>query len=35
VNALCDALSEAGVVDLPMPVTAEALWRVIRLMPNR
>ncbi len=27
INALCDALSQAGVEDLPLPATAEVVWR--------
>jgi carbon-monoxide dehydrogenase large subunit len=29
-NALADALSVLGVRDVPMPATAERLWRIIR-----
>jgi carbon-monoxide dehydrogenase large subunit len=29
-NALCDALADAGIEDLPMPATACALWQALR-----
>ncbi|MFN0302194.1 MAG: xanthine dehydrogenase family protein molybdopterin-binding subunit [Burkholderiales bacterium] len=30
VNAVVDALSHLGVLDLPMPITSESIWRAIR-----
>jgi carbon-monoxide dehydrogenase large subunit len=32
-NALCDALSEAKVQDLPMPATPEVIWERSRRAP--
>ena len=29
INALCDALSEAGVEDIPMPATPAVLWSLL------
>ena len=34
VNALCDALSEAGVEDLPMPATPAVIWEKIARAPS-
>ena len=33
-NALCDALSQAGVDDLPMPATAAVIWQKVRGIGN-
>jgi carbon-monoxide dehydrogenase large subunit len=30
INALCDALQESGVKDLPMPATSEVVWTALR-----
>ena len=30
INAICDALAECGVTDVPMPATPETLWRLIQ-----
>jgi carbon-monoxide dehydrogenase large subunit len=34
VNAVCDALADLGVRDIPMPVTSEKVWRVLRAVPQ-
>jgi aerobic carbon-monoxide dehydrogenase large subunit len=35
VNAIVDALSTFGIVDLPLPVRAEQIWRAIRVQAPR
>ena len=30
VNAVCDALSDLGVRDIPTPITPEKVWRVLQ-----
>jgi carbon-monoxide dehydrogenase large subunit len=34
INAILDALAPVGVTDLPMPATAERIWRALRAQPN-
>ena len=29
-SAICDALAEFGIVDLPMPITPASIWKAIR-----
>lgn len=35
VNALCDALAEEGIEDLPMPASAEVIWRALQHSGDR